>query len=243
VFHHTLPEKAARFPLPERFWAAGIRRYGFHGLSCESVIAALGDSFPDRAVIAHLGNGASVTAVHKEKSVETTMGLTPTGGVTMATRSGDLDPGLLLYLLRTGNYKQEDLDKLLNHESGMHGVSGLSGDMRTLIDASQRDRKAALAIEMFCYSVQKSIGAMAAVLNGIELLVFTGGIGENVSIVRSNICRGLGYLGIALDPELNAQNASIITVPESACMVRVVPSQEDVQIARHAHRLFRVNAN
>src|SRR5262249_28397081 len=233
AFHRTLPEYAARFALPEHFWHRGIRRYGFHGLSCESIVHSLGPDLARKAVVAHLGNGASVTAIQDGCSIETTMGLTPTGGVMMGTRSGDLDPGLLLHLMRDEAYTAEQLDRLLNHEAGLLGVSGESSDMRTLLEASASRPNARLAVEMFCYQVKKAVGAMAAVLGGLELLVFAGGIGEHAAPVRANICAGLEHLGITLDPAANARHADVISTSASRCVVRVVPSDEDMQIARH----------
>jgi acetate kinase len=233
AFHCTLPEHAARFPLPERFWETGIRRYGFHGLSCESIVHILGPELARKTVIAHLGNGASLTAVQDGRSIETTMGLTPTGGVMMGTRSGDLDPGLLLHLLRGQEYDAAQLDHLLNHDSGLVGVSGESSDMRALLEASARNSRARLAVEMFCYQVRTAVGALAAVLGGLELLVFAGGIGEHAAPVRATVCTGLAHLGIDLDPEANARHADIISRPGSRSVVRVTPSDEDMQIARH----------
>lgn len=237
AFHRTLPEHAARLPFPDHFWQSGIRRYGFHGLSCESIVHSLGANLADKTVIAHLGNGASITAVKAGCSVETTMGLTPTGGIIMGTRSGDLDPGVLLHLLRDESYESEQLDRLLNHEAGLIGISGVSSEMRTLLELNAANAAARLAIEMFCYSIRKAVGAMAAVLDGLELLVFSGGIGEHAAPVRSGVCNGLNYLGIAVDPAANAAHADRISTSGSRCQVRVVPSDEDLQIARHCLRL------
>jgi acetate kinase len=237
AFHRTIPEHAARLPFARGFWERGLRRYGFHGLSCESIVHTLGDQLPERTVIAHLGNGCSVTAVRNGASVETTMGLTPIGGVMMGTRSGDLDPGVLLHLLQVERYAPERLEELLNHSSGLLGVSGVSSDMRQLLEASRDDLQARTAIDMFCYQVRKSIGSMAAVLGGLDLLVFAGGIGENAASVRANICSGLDYLGILLEPAANQRNDSKIGSGLGTCIVRIVESDEDVQIARHSHRL------
>jgi acetate kinase len=237
AFHRTLPEHAARLPLPDRFWQSGIRRYGFHGLSCESIVHTLGANLASKTVIAHLGNGASVTAVKEGCSIETTMGLTPTGGVIMGTRSGDLDPGVLLHLLRDEAYDAQQLEQLLNYEAGLLGISGTTNEMRSLLESSATNTSARLAVEMFCYSVRKAVGAMAAVLGGLELLVFSGGIGEHAAPVRAGICTGLDYLGIALDPEANARHADVISTSGSRCSVRVVPTDEDLQIARHCSQL------
>src|SRR5690242_16486116 len=206
AFHRTIPECATHLPFDHEFWTEGLRRYGFHGLSCESILRSLGGELAPRSVIAHLGNGCSITAVRNGDSIETTMGLTPTGGVMMGTRSGDLDPGLLLHLLRDKAYTAQQLDHLLNHEAGLSGVSGKSSEMRALLESSATDAAARLAVVMFWYQVRKAIGAMAAVLDGLELLVFSGGIGEHAASVRADICAGLTYLGIALDPGANGRN-------------------------------------
>lgn len=237
AFHRTLPEHAARLPLPDRFWQSGIRRYGFHGLSCESIVHVLGPDLAGKTVIAHLGNGASITAVKQGCSIETTMGLTPTGGVIMGTRSGDLDPGVLLHLLRDKAYDAQQLEHLLNHEAGLLGISGTTSEMRSLLESSATNASARLAVEMFCYSIRKAVGTMAAVLGGLELLVFSGGIGEHAAPVRTGICAGLDYLGIALDQEANARHADVISTSGSRCRVRVIPSDEDLQIARHCSQL------
>jgi len=237
AFHRTLPEYAARLPFPDAFWEKGLRRYGFHGLSCESILNALGNDVPGRMVIAHLGNGCSVTAVRNGISVETTMGLTPMGGVMMGTRTGDLDPGVMLYLLQAEHYEPEQLQQLLNHRSGLLGVSGLSSDMRHLLEASQDNPKAFMAVEMFCYQIRKSLGSMAAVLGGLDLFVFTGGIGEHAAPVRTKISSGLEHLGILLDEQANQRGDSRISSATSTCAVRVIESDEDLQIARHSYRL------
>lgn len=239
AFHRTIPEHAAMFALSREFWDRGLRRYGFHGLSCESIVRTLGNDLADRTVVAHLGSGCSITAIRKGVSIETTMGLTPTGGVMMGTRSGDLDPGVLLHLLRVEDYKSETLDTLLNHEAGLFGVSGLSSDMRHLLQAASQNGSASLAIEMFCYQVRKAIGAMAAVLGGVDLLVFTGGIGEHAAAIRAKSCSGLEHLQIVLDAGANQRNASIISSAESKCLVRAIEADEDLQIARHSQKIAK----
>ena len=236
AFHRTLPESAARFALPQKFWDAGVRRYGFHGLSCESILHALGAGVPPRMIVAHLGSGASITAIANGASVDTTMGLTPTGGIVMGTRPGDLDPGVFLYLLRTAGSDSDALEKLLDTESGLLGISGLSGDMRQLHEAAENSR-AQLAIEIFCRSAKKAIGAFVAVLGGLDLLVFAGGIGEHDAAVRGQICNGLDGLGITLDPEKNQQGRSTISSTSSRACVQVIESQEEAQIARITCRL------
>ncbi|HLK54540.1 MAG TPA: acetate/propionate family kinase, partial [Candidatus Angelobacter sp.] len=220
-------------------WEKGIRRYGFHGLSYEFILNALGPAGAGRLIIAHLGNGASMAAILDGKPLDTSMGLTPTGGFMMSTRSGDLDPGVLLYLLRAG-YSSEQLDKMLNRESGLLGVSGSSSDMKTLLQRRDRDPFAALAIQMFCYQVRKFIGAYAAALGGLDTLVFTGGIGERAAPIREEICSGLEFLGIQLDLKANAENASIISNANAKCTVRVMVTDEDLMIARHTRKVVKV---
>ena len=217
AFHADLPDVAQVLPIPRRYCASGVRRYGFHGLSCESILAQLGEGVPSRLVIAHLGNGASVTAVRDGRSLDTSMGLTPSGGVTMATRTGDIDPGILLYLLRETGLDAGALATLIDHESGMAGISGLSGDMRVLRAAAGNNPDADLAIRMFERSVCKQIAAMAATLGGIDLLVLTGGIGEHDRATQQAIGTGMAWL-----PGLE---------------IRIVASREDDEIARHAARL------
>jgi len=236
AFHRTIPECAAHLPFDHEFWALGLRRYGFHGLSCESIVRVLGNDLAPRSVVAHLGNGCSITAIRNGASLETTMGLTPTGGVMMGTRSGDLDPGVLLTLLRKG-YRPEQLDSLLNHQSGLLGVSEESSDMRRLLESRDRDVKARLAIAMFCYQIRKSIGAMAAVLDGIDMIVFTGGIGEHAPAIRADICAGLRHLGIILDDVANQQSGKRISAAAAKCDVRVIAADEDREIAMHSYTL------
>lgn len=236
AFHAAIPEIARRFALPRKLWDEGVMRYGFHGLSYEYVVSKLGSELGERAIIAHLGNGASMVALKQGAPVDTSMGLTPTGGFMMGTRSGDLDPGVLLYLLRNGR-TTEDLAELLDHESGLLGVSALSSEMKTLLDKSVEDPNAAQAVEMFCYQIRKFIGAYTAVLGGLDALVFTGGIGERAAEVRAKIVGGLEFLGIELDETANARHASLISAPGSRCLVRVIKTDEDLMIARHTRRV------
>jgi acetate kinase len=238
AFHRRMPELAQRFPLPRSLWDEGMRRYGFHGLSYEYIIAQVGATAMGRAVVAHLGNGASMAAVLGDQPLDTTMGFTPTGGFMMGTRSGDLDPGLLIHLMTAKGYDASSLAQLVNEQSGLLGVSGLSPDMRTLLERRDRDRHAAEAVALFCYQLRKSIGALSAVLGGLDTLVFTGGIGEHAAPVRWEVCCGLDYLGIRLDPQLNDRHAGIISAPESRCTVRVVPTNEDLMMARHTRNLL-----
>jgi acetate kinase len=237
AFHRRMPEVARRLPLPRSLWEQGVMRYGFHGLSYEFVVGLLGDSLGSRAIIAHLGNGASMVALKDGAPVDTSMGLTPTGGFMMGTRSGDLDPGVVLYLLRLG-WTLETLEDLLDRKSGLLGVSALTADMKTLLEKSDSDPDAAQAVAMFCYHVRKFVGAFAAVLDGLDTLVFTGGIGERAASVRSGICRGLRHLGIELDDVRNLHDEAVITRDDSSCTVRVVATDEDLMIARHTKRLI-----
>ena len=241
TFHAELPDVARVLPIPKELQSEGIQRYGFHGLSCESIMRQLGGEAPERIVIAHLGNGASVTAVKGGKSIDTSMGLTPTGGVVMSTRSGEIDPGVLLYLLREKKLDAATLEDLLDHRSGLLGISGVSSDMRRLHEAASSSLSVAvdarLAIQMFCYAVRKYVAAMCAALGGIDMLVFTGGIGENDARVRAQICDGLAWAGVTLDAARNEASSDPISDSGSRCAVRVLPSQEDVQIARHTATL------
>jgi acetate kinase len=238
AFHRRMPELAQRFPLPCEFWEEGLRRFGFHGLSYEFILNVLGTSARGRVLIAHLGNGASMAAVRDGRPVDTTMGFTPTGGFMMGTRSGDLDPGVLLYLINEKRYTPEQLDRLVNNQAGLLGVSGTSPDMKTLLSCKDHDPLAALAIEMFCYHARKCIGAMAATLGGLDTLVFTGGIGEKAAPVRSSICHGLSHLGIILDEGGNAVDADPASTAGSPCTVRIISTNEDLIIARHTFKLL-----
>ena len=240
AFHAKMPDVARVLPIPKELQSEGIQRYGFHGLSCESIVHQLGSDLPDRLIIAHLGNGASVTAVKGGKSIDTSMGLTPSGGVIMGTRSGDLDPGVLVYLMREKKFDAAMLEDLVDHRSGLLGISGVGSDMRRLHDAASSNPDVRLAIEMFCYSVRKQIAAMIAVLDGVDMIVFTGGVGENDTEVRASICAGLSWVGINLDPAQNLAAACSINDPASRVLVQVLASQEDEQIALHTWALSRL---
>jgi acetate kinase len=229
AFHRTLPPLAAQLALPRRYAQAGVIRYGFHGLSYESLVRRLGDDMPARAVFAHLGNGSSLCALRDGKSVDTSMGLTPTGGVPMATRSGDLDPGVLLYLLRTEQLDANTLETLLNRESGLAGFTEGEGDLQALEKRSaDGDQDAELAIDVFATAVRKYVGAYAALLGGIDLLVFAGGIGEHSAEVRRRVCSGLEFLGLHAD--------------DPAGKVRTMHTEEERQIARHCRALLQQGA-
>ena len=243
AFHRRMPEINQRFPLPRSFYEEGIRRYGFHGLSYEYILYVLGPAARGRTIIAHLGNGASMAAILHGRPLDTTMGLTPTGGFMMGTRCGDLDPGILLYLMDEKGYGPARIDDLVNHESGLLGVSGISSDMKTLLEKSTNDPQARQAVEMFCHHLRKHIGALAAVLGGVDMLVFTGGIGEHAAPVRWNVCQGLAYLGIHLNEERNTRHADQISTPDSSCQVCVIPTNEDLMIARHTYQVIACKQN
>ena len=227
AFHCTMPEESFRFALPDDLYRKGVQRYGFHGLSYESVVHRMGKDMPSRVVCAHLGSGASLVALRDGRSVDTSMGMTPTGGIPMGTRSGDLDPGVLLFLMRTEAMNAGALETLLNHDAGLIALSGGESDMRALEAAMKNgDVRAALAIEIFAGAVRKYIGAYAAELGGLDLLIFTGGIGEHSSFVRNLICQGLEFLGISSTKGEDSK-------------VAVMASEEEVQIARHCRSLMR----
>jgi acetate kinase len=247
VFHETMPEAATTYAIPVKYRERGVRRYGFHGLSCESIVRQLRDStleFPRRMVIAHLGSGCSVTAVVDGRSVDTTMGLTPTGGVVMGTRPGDLDPGLVIYLLRQVEGDQVSaLEKMLNHDAGMVALSGMPNDMKVVREAAEKgDAKARLAVEIFTRSVKKAIGGFVALMGGVDAVVFAGGIGEHDARSRAEILGGMEGLGILMNSELNeAKGDSIqrLSASDSVATVLVVPAKEDWMIAVHVDEMAR----
>jgi acetate kinase len=235
AFHRRMPAVAQRLPVPRELWSEGVRRYGFHGLSYESIVRGLGEEGArGRMIVAHLGNGASLAAMQDGRPVDTTMGLSPLGGIMMGTRPGDLDPGVLLYLLREGRYTPAELDEVLTQRSGLLGVSQNSADLRTLLAQRADDVAAAEAVELFVYLAKKSIGALAAVLGGLDTLVFTGGIGEHAVVTRCEIVEGLAHLGIKLDVERNADGAAIISADDARVIVRVMATNETLMVARHA---------
>jgi acetate kinase len=237
AFHHDLPRVAQMLPIPRRYEAQGVRRYGFHGLSYEFLMEELArmagpDVARGRVILAHLGNGASLAAVHDGKSVDTSMSFTPTAGVPMSTRTGDLDPGLVWYLARTEKMSATQFNDMVNFQSGLLGISEISSDMRDLLKHETLDVRAAEAVALFCYQVKKWIGAFAAALGGIETLVFAGGIGENAPAIRARICDGLGFLGIELEEKHNAANEGIISTASSRVVVRVIHTDEEQIIAK-----------
>jgi acetate kinase len=237
AFHQTMPRVAKLLPIPRRFDAKGIQRYGFHGLSYAYLmeeLARLGDpaATKGRVILAHLGNGASLAAVRDGQSIDTSMGFTPTAGLVMSTRSGDLDPGLAPYLARTEKMTTQQFYDMVNHQSGLLGVSETSSDMRDLLAKEAADVRAAEAVALFCYQAKKWIGAYAAALGGLDTLVFAGGIGENASPIRSRICQGLNFLGIELEEASNNATAPVISAPGSRVAVRVIRTNEELMIAR-----------
>lgn len=232
AFHKTMPEKAYHYPLPARYLNEGVRRYGFHGLSYASIVHQLGPELKPRTVVAHLGNGASLAALRDGKSVDTSMGLTPTGGIPMSTRTGDLDPGILLYIRRTEGLSGDELEGLLNHESGLKALAG-TNDMRELQKAAAAGNAgAALAIDIFCTAIAKTVAAFAVSLGGLEMLVFAGGIGEHSAQVRAEVCARLSILSVKLDADRNTASEPQLSSGDSSVVVRIVPAQEEVQMAR-----------
>jgi acetate kinase len=242
AFHKSLPKVARMYALPRHLYDDGIFRYGFHGLSYEYVMSELqsldGGLANGRVIIAHLGSGASMVAVKGGKSVDTSMGFTPLEGLVMATRSGDFDPGALLYLIEEKKMSAKEASAMLNKKSGLLGVSGTSGDMKELIEKAGRDSQAADAVDLFGYRAKKYVGAYAAVLRGLDVLVFTGGIGEKAPLVRKSICDGLEFLGIRLESSSNEANAAVISSAESRVKVRVIKTNEDLMIVRHVAALI-----
>lgn len=238
AFHCTMPDIAKWVPLTRSLRHEGVHRYGFHGLSYEYIVSALGNALEEKAVIAHLGNGASMAALINGEPQDTTMSFSALGGLMMGTRCGDLDPGFLMYLMYEKGYDVHQLNLFLNEHTGLLGVSGISPDMKILLDKRTAEPHAAQAIELFCYTARKFLGALSAVIGGLDVLVFTGGIGERVAPVRWMICHGLEYLGVHLDPGRNDANADIVSLDGSACTVRVVHTNEDLMIARHTKELL-----
>jgi acetate kinase len=249
AFHTTIPEVAARFAIPEHYHLEGVHRYGAHGISYESIVYQLRENVPHRLIVAHLGNGSSITAILDGKSLDTSMGLTPTGGIISGTRTGDIDPGVLLYILRemeetTPNTRDaaDKLEVIAAKKSGLLGVSKLSNDMRDLRDAVKAGNEdAAAAVAQFAYVIKKFIGSYVAVLGGLDMLVFTGGIGENDIQARVDICAGLDHLGILLDAERNnVRGEATVSAQSSPVTVRVIPPAEDLLITLHVYRMLAV---
>jgi acetate kinase len=237
AFHHSLPRVARLLPIPRRFDAMGLQRYGFHGLSYAYLMQALAQvAGPQvaqgRVILAHLGNGASLAAVRDGRSIDTSMGFTPAGGLVMGTRSGDLDPGAAWYMMQREHLTSKQFNHLINHESGLLGISETSPDMRDLLLQEAGDVRASEAVEVFCYQVKKWIGAFAAAMGGLDTLVFAGGIGEHAPVVRARICAGLEFLGIEIEENSNAQNADVISTETGRVAVRVMHTDEELIIAK-----------
>ena len=242
VFHHNLPRIAQLLPIPRRYLDAGIRRFGFHGLSYTYLMEELGRSAGSavaggKVILAHLGSGASMAAVRDGRPIETSMGFTPTAGLMMGTRPGDLDPGLLLYLMQTDQKSPQEMDVALSSQFGLLGVSGTTSDMRDLLAARKQDVRAAEAVDLFCYLARRWLGSLATALGGVDTLVFSGGIGEHGPEVRAGICDGLEFLGVRLDVTANTANAPVISAPDSTVSVRVIPTNEELVMAQAICRL------
>ena len=240
AFHRMMPQVAKMLPIPRHYAAQGVERYGFHGLSYSYLMEELRRLDPvaakGRVILAHLGNGASLAAVHHGKSIDTSMGFTPAAGLVMSTRSGDLDPGLLSFLARRDKMTPVQFEQMVNHQSGLLGISETSSDMRDLLAREARDVRATEAIALFCYQARKWIGAYAAALGGLDTLVFAGGIGENLPVIRRQICGELGFLGVELNPQSNRKSMAVISNPSSPVTVRVIRTDEELMIARSVCR-------
>jgi acetate kinase len=245
AFHRDMPRVARLLPIPRRYDAAGVQRYGFHGLSYAYLMEELArvaspEAAQGRIILAHLGAGASLAAVRGGKGIDTTMSFTPTAGLVMGTRCGDLDPGVLIYMMRSEGMTAEQVDELVNRRAGLLGVSEISSDMRDLLGRQATEARAAEAVALFCYQAKKWIGALAAALGGLDTLVFAGGIGENAPEIRSRICDGLGFLGIHLEEARNAAGAAVISRDAGLCAVRIIRTDEEAMIAREVGRILSV---
>jgi acetate kinase len=240
AFHASLPDRARLFGIPRCFSDAGVVRFGFHGLSYEYVVGELRSIgvLEPRLVVAHLGSGASLAAIRDGQSIDTTMGFTPTGGIIMATRSGDLDPGVLLFLARAHDLDPAAISRVVNLDGGLRGLSETTGDMRTLLERSPEDRRAAAAVDIFCYQVSKAIASLAVALGGIDSIVFTGGIGEHAAPVRRRVCESLAWYGVTVDDALNASGRAVISHAGAGITVRIVPTNEELMVVRHTRRLL-----
>jgi acetate kinase len=242
AFHRMMPEVARLMPIPRKYAAKGVERYGFHGISCEYLMEELArqdrSEARGRVILAHLGNGASLTAVVRGRSVDTSMGFTPASGLVMSTRTGDLDPGVAYFLARTERMSAPKFQHMVNQESGLLGISGSSPDLRDLLARESRDGRAAAAVELFCYQARKWIGSFSAAMGGVDSLVFAAGIGENSPAVRQRICDGLGFLGLRLDRGRNSRNAPVISSVGSRVKVRVIGTNEELMIARSVAKVL-----
>jgi acetate kinase len=243
AFHKDMPRVAKVLPIPRRFDSMGIHRYGFHGLSYTYLMQELErsegkDAANGRVILAHLGSGASLAAVHQGKSTDTSMGFTPNAGVPMSTRSGDIDPGVAWFMMKNENLSPDQFNHLISHESGLLGISETSADMSELLKQEETDVRSAEAVDLFCYEIKKCIGAYAAALCGIDTLVFAAGIGENAPVIRTRICDGLGFLGIELDEKRNSENAHLISSDASRVKVHVIHTDEELIIAQIVSELI-----
>ncbi|MEA3176145.1 MAG: propionate kinase [Gammaproteobacteria bacterium] len=246
AFHRSMPRVATLLPIPRRHTSRGVQRYGFHGLSFTFLmqeLGRLGDAAASRGrvILAHLGSGASIAAVRHGLCIDTSMGFTPTAGLVMGTRTGDLDPGLMSYLVLTKRMNAKALQAMVNHESGLLGVSGTSADVRDLLEREQRDARARDALDLFCYQAKKWIGSFAAALGGVDTLVFAGGVGENAAPLRQRICAGLEFLGVELDGAANSGAAPIISTKQSRVSVRIIRTDEEFVIAQQTARLLEMS--
>jgi acetate kinase len=247
AFHRSMPSVAQLYPLPEAIRREGVQRYGFHGLSYEYLLSELArlespEALQGRIILAHLGHGASMAAVRNGRSIETSMGFSPAGGLVMSTRTGDLDPGVILFLLQQDRLSPAEIKEMVNRRSGLFGVSGRSDDMRDLLEAEVSDEPARQAVELFCYQARKYIGSLTAVLGGIDMLVFTGGIGEHSPDVRGRICEGLEFFGIQLDHEKNRMNLPLISHEKGRVSVRVMKTNEELMIVRQTRNILEEHA-
>src|SRR5947207_1031690 len=239
AFHSAMPRVAKLLPIPRRYKAKGVQRYGFHGLSYEYLMSQ--PRMNGRVILAHLGNGASLAAVRDGAPIDTSMAFTPAAGLPMSTRSGDLDPGLVGFLAQTEQMTAEQFHSMVNWQSGLLGVSETSSDMRDLLAREANDRRAAEAVALFCYQAKKWIGAFAAALGGLDTLVFAGGIGENTPAIRTRICEGLGFLGIEVNEARNAENAPVISAQTGRVTVRIIRTDEELMIARSVCRILALS--
>jgi acetate kinase len=247
AFHRAMPRVARLLPVPRRFEVMGVRRYGFHGLSYAYLMEELtrvagAPAAQGRVILAHLGNGASLAAVHKGQSIDTSMGFTPASGIMMGTRTGDLDPGAAWFMMMTEKLTAKQFNNIINHESGLLGVSGTSSDMSDLLVLEAGDVRAAEAVALFCYQVKKWVGAFSAALGGLDILVFSGGIGENAPIVRARICDGLGFLGIELEAKRNMANSGLISAETSKIPVHIIHTDEELMIATTVRRVLSITS-
>ena len=240
AFHRSMPTVARLYPLPENVRRQGVQRYGFHGLSCEYLLSELerhegGEALQGKIILAHLGHGASMTAVQDGQSIDTTMGFSPAGGLVMSTRTGDIDPGVMQFLQEQGRLSPEEIKDMVNRRSGLLGVSGKSSDMRDLLETEMDDSATHNAVELFCYQARKYAGALAAALGGLDTLVFTGGIGEHSPAIRKRICSRLEFLGITVDDRKNSANLPVISQEKGTVTVRIIKTNEELMIARHTY--------